>query len=233
MRMNRNYKILVVDDEQAILSMVKMHLELEGYLVMTATEGREALTQLSNAPDLILLDINMQGMNGIDLCSSIRDYISCPILFLTARVSGQDKVNGFKAGGDDYITKPFNPLELAARVKTQLRRYLRYNTSETTPNQQIYDFNGLMINNNNHKCTLYDQPLNLTPLEFSILWYLCSKKGSVVTSEELFEAVWQEKYLDNNNTVMAHVARLREKMHENARKPKFIKTVWGVGYTIE
>ena len=94
--MNRNYKILVVDDEQAILSMVKMHLELEGYLVMTATAGREALTQLSNAPDLILLDINMQGMNGIDLCSSIRDYISCPILFLTARVSGQDKVNGFR-----------------------------------------------------------------------------------------------------------------------------------------
>ena len=110
---------------------------------------------------------------------------------------------------------------------------ISYNTSETTPNQQIYDFNGLMINNDNHKCTLYDQPLNLTPLEFSILWYLCSKKGSVVTSEELFEAVWQEKYLDNNNTVMAHVARLREKMHENARKPKFIKTVWGVGYTIE
>lgn len=105
--MNRNYKILVVDDEQAILSMVKMHLELEGYLVMTATEGREALTQLSNAPDLILLDINMQGMNGIDLCSSIRDYISCPILFLTARVSGQDKVNGFKAG---VMTILLNPL---------------------------------------------------------------------------------------------------------------------------
>ena len=99
--------------------------------------------------------------------------------------------------------------------------------------RQIYDFNGLVINNHTHKCTLYDQPLNLTPIEFSILWYLCSKRGNVVTSEELFEAVWQEKYLDNNNTVMAHVARLREKMHENARKPKFIKTVWGVGYTIE
>lgn len=116
------YERLDSKETEAILSMIKMHLELEGYLVMTATEGREALTQLSNAPDLILLDINMQGMNGIDLCSSIRDYISCPILFLTARVSGQDKVNGFKAGGDDYITKPFDMEELLARIAAHLRR---------------------------------------------------------------------------------------------------------------
>lgn len=154
--MNRNYKILVVDDEQAILSMVKMHLELEGYLVMTATAGREALTQLSNAPDLILLDINMQGMNGIDLCSSIRDYISCPILFLTARVSGQDKVNGFKAGGDDYITKPFdmedlfidygghrvtvkgNDIELSNK-EFGIIRYLSMNAGQVFDREKIYE----------------------------------------------------------------------------------------------
>ena len=152
---------------------------------------------------------------------------------LTAKSNDMDKINGLTLGADDYLTKPFNPLELVARIKTQIRRNTRYNTSDATNNLQIYDFNGLMINNDTHKCTLYDQPLNLTPIEFSILWYLCSKRGTVVTSEELFEAVWQEKYLDNNNTVMAHVARLREKMHENARKPKFVKTVWGVGYTIE
>ena len=154
--MNRNYKILVVDDEQAILSMVKMHLELEGYLVMTATAGREALIQLSNAPDLILLDINMQGMNGIDLCSSIRDYISCPILFLTARVSGQDKVNGFKAGGDDYITKPFdmedlfidygghrvtvkgNDIELSNK-EFGIIRYLSMNAGQVFDREKIYE----------------------------------------------------------------------------------------------
>ena len=154
--MNRNYKILVVDDEQAILSMVKMHLELEGYLVMTATAGREAFIQLSNAPDLILLDINMQGMNGIDLCSSIRDYISCPILFLTARVSGQDKVNGFKAGGDDYITKPFdmedlfidygghrvtvkgNDIELSNK-EFGIIRYLSMNAGQVFDREKIYE----------------------------------------------------------------------------------------------
>ena len=136
--MNRNYKILVVDDEQAILSMVKMHLELEGYLVMTATEGREALTQLSNAPDLILLDINMQGMNGIDLCSSIRDYISCPILFLTARVSGQDKVNGFKAGGDDYITKPYGRAVGKDCSSFAQRRAKRWKDKGEIPGRSVY-----------------------------------------------------------------------------------------------
>ncbi len=174
----------------------------------------------------------MPDLDGFSLLKKIRKHYYFPVIMLTAKSNDLDKINGLTLGADDYLTKPFNPLELAARVKTQLRRYLRYNQNPST-NQHIYDFNGLVINNHTHKCTLYDQPLNLTPIEFSILWYLCSKRGNVVTSEELFEAVWQEKYLDNNNTVMAHVARLREKMHENARKPKFIKTVWGVGYTIE
>ena len=198
------YNILVVDDEQSIADLVELYLQNESYQVFKFYHGQEALDSLKK--------------NHYDL---------------TAKNNDMDKINGLTLSADDYLTKPFNPLELAARVKTQLRRYTRYNTNEPAVNQQIYDFNGLMINNDNHKCTLYDQPLNLTPIEFSILWYLCSKRGSVVTSEELFEAVWQEKYLDNNNTVMAHVARLREKMNENARKPKFVKTVWGVGYTIE
>jgi two-component system response regulator VanR len=146
-----------------------------------------------------------------------------------------DKITGLTLGADDYMTKPFNPLELVARVKTQLRRYTKYNMDARPENaaSHEYDFDGLIINLDSHTCMLYGQPLALTPIEFSILWYLCEHKGTVVTSEALFEAVWGEKYFNSNNTVMAHIARIREKMQEPSRKPRFIKTGWGVGYTIE
>lgn len=227
------YKILVVDDEQSIADLVELYLQNEDYEIYKYYYGKDALASLSKINyDLAILDVMMSDLDGFSLLKEIRKDYFFPVIMLTAKSNDLDKINGLTLGADDYITKPFNPLELAARVKTQLRRYTRYN-NEPTPLQQIYDFNGLMINNDTHKCTLYDEPLNLTPIEFSILWYLCKHRGNVVTSQDLFEAVWKEKYLDSNNTVMAHVARLREKMHENARKPKFIKTVWGVGYTIE
>lgn len=211
------YKILVVDDEQSIADLVELYLQNENYHIFKHYCGKDALESLQkNLYDLAILDVMMPDLDGFSLLKEIRKHYYFPVIMLTAKSNDLDKNNGLTLGADDYLTKPFNPLELAARVKTQLRRYLRYNQSPST-NQYIYDFNGLVINNNTHKCTLYDQQLNLTPIEFSILWYLCSKRGNVVTSEELFEAVWQEKYLDNNNTVMAHVARLREKMHENAR----------------
>ena len=154
---------------------------------------------------------------------------------LTAKVEDLDKIMGLTIGADDYITKPFNPLELIARVKTQLRRYKKYNggASESSASSEEYDINGLYINKETHVCTLYGKPVLLTPREFSILLYLCENKGKVVSSEELFEAVWGEKYIDNNNTVMAHIGRLREKLREPAKNPKLIKTVWGVGYKIE
>lgn len=170
------------------------------------------------------------------MCQTLRQTHLWPIIMLTAKVEDMDKIMGLTLGADDYITKPFNPLELVARVKTQLRRYTRYNAKEAAAAAQPaeeHEVNGLFISKATHKCTLYGQEISLTPLEFSILWYLCERRGRVVPSEELFEAVWGEKYFDSNNTVMSHIARLREKLHEQSKKPKFIKTVWGVGYTIE
>ena len=203
--------ILIVDDETAIADLVEVCLQNEGFTVHKFYNACDALT-----------------------CVESRPLHLFPIIMLTARVEDMDKIMGLTLGADDYITKPFNPLELIARVKTQLRRYTRYNQAGAPePKPAEHDIRGLVISKANHNCTLYGEELALTPLEFSILWYLCERQGQVVSSEELFEAVWGEKFIDSNNTVMSHIARLREKMHEPSRKPKFIKTVWGVGYTIE
>ena len=174
-------------------------------------------------------------IDGFRICQKIREKYFYPVIMLTAKTDDSDKIMGLTIGADDYITKPFNPLEVSARVKSQLRRYIRYNNSSVlqTEKKSEYDIRGLIINKDTHKCFLYDEELLLTPIEFSILWYLCSNQGKVISSEELFEAVWKEKYFNNNNTVMAHIGRLREKMKEPAKNPKFIKTVWGVGYEIE
>ena len=225
--------ILVVDDETAIADLVEIYLNNDGFAVHKFNSGTDALAWLEeNVPDLAVLDVMLPDLDGFALCRRIREKHLFPIIMLTARVEDMDKITGLTLGADDYITKPFNPLELVARVKTQLRRYTRYNRPAPAEPEE-FDFRGLQISSATHKCLLYSEPLPLTPLEFSILWYLCEKRGQVVSSEELFEAVWGEKYMDSNNTVMSHIARLREKMHEPSRKPKFVKTVWGVGYTIE
>ena len=228
-------EILVVDDETAIADLVEVCLKNEGYTVHKFNNGADALACVRRQRlDLAILDVMLPDMDGFTLCQRIREDHLFPILMLTARVENMDKIMGLTLGADDYITKPFSPLELVARVKTQLRRYTRYNTGETAPREITeHDFRGLQISKATHKCVLFGEELALTPLEFSILWYLCDHRGQVVSSEELFEAVWGEKFMNSNNTVMSHIARLREKMHEPSRKPKFIKTVWGVGYTIE
>lgn len=225
--------ILVVDDEAAIADLVELYLKNEGFAVHKFESAAPALAHVEHAPpDLAILDVMLPGMDGFTLCRTLREKYLFPILMLTARVEDMDKITGLTLGADDYITKPFNPLELTARVKTQLRRYTQYNRPSQEENQE-YDIRGLQISRQTHKCLLYGEEVALTPLEFSILWHLCSQQGRVVPSEELFEAVWGEKYMDSNNTVMSHIARLREKLREPSRRPKFIKTVWGVGYTIE
>ncbi len=232
--------ILVVDDETAIADLVEVYLTGEGFAVHKCHTAADALTCVRSTPlDLAILDVMLPDMDGFALCRRIREGGKLfPIVMLTARVEDMDKITGLTLGADDYVTKPFNPLELVARVKTQLRRYQKYNAAGPqgaahAPAAVECEIRGLHISLTAHRCTLYGKELSLTPLEFSILWYLCSHQGQVVPSEELFEAVWQEKYYDSNNTVMAHIARLREKMGEGGRRPKFIKTVWGVGYTIE
>ena len=227
-------EILIVDDEAAIADLVEVYLKNEGYTVHKFDNAADALACVErDALDLAILDVMLPDMDGFTLCQKIRERHLFPILMLTAKVEDMDKITGLTLGADDYITKPFNPLELVARVKTQLRRYTRYNPGGGGESVQDYDIRGLQISKATHKCVLFGEELALTPLEFSILWYLCSRQGKVVSSEELFERVWGEKYMGSNNTVMSHIARLREKMHENSRRPKFIKTVWGVGYTIE
>lgn len=230
-------KVLVVDDEKEIADLIEVYLKNDGYIVYKFYNGTDALKCAENSEiDLAILDVMLPDIDGFHLCQKIREKFFYPIIMLTAKVEDTDKIMGLTIGADDYITKPFNPLEVVARVKTQLRRYVRYNNATITEKGLPViecDIRGLMINKNNHKCTLYGKEVTLTPIEFSILWYLCENKGKVIPSEELFEKVWGEKFLDNNNTVMAHIGRLREKLGEPAKKPKFIKTVWGVGYTIE
>ncbi len=228
-------EILVVDDETDIAALVEVYLTNEGFCVRKCGTVGEALECVRQTPpDLAVLDVMLPDGDGFTLCQEIRKEHLFPIIMLTAKVEDMDKIIGLTLGADDYITKPFNPLELVARVKTQLRRSTRYNPgSRAEPPAEGFDFRGLQISESSHKCILFGEELQLTPLEFSILWYLCKNRSKVVSSEELFEAVWGEKYMDSNNTVMSHIARLREKMHEPSRRPRFIKTVWGVGYTIE
>lgn len=226
--------ILIVDDEEEILGLLQVYLENENYRVITFSEGKKALEYLQEEKaDLAILDVMLPDMDGFHICRKIRESHYFPIIMLTAKNTDEDMVNGLTMGADDYVTKPFKPMEIIARVKTQLRRYKKYNRTDMLPEKDIIDVRGLYMNNATHEASLYDRDLGLTPIEFSILFYLCRKRGQVVSSEELFEEVWGEKFIDSNNTVMTHIGRLREKMQESAKNPKFIKTVWGVGYKVE
>ena len=182
--------------------------------------------------DLAILDVMMPEIDGFMLCNKIREKYTFPIIFATAKVEEIDKINGLMIGADDYVTKPFQPLELIARVKAQLRRSQKYNNSNQKEN--VIDFRGILINKDTHEFYFNEKKVELTKIEFEILWILCQNRGKVIKTDELFSKVWRSKYFEkDNNTVMVHIRHLREKMNDIGKKPKYIKTVYGVGYKIE
>ena len=228
--------ILVVDDEQEIADLVEIYLVSDGYKVFKASNAQDGLDILEKEDiQLCLLDIMMPGMNGLEMCKKIRETNNIPIIMLSAKSTDLDKILGLGTGADDYVVKHFNPLELTARVKSQLRR-----STQLNPNSNVHEtmkneisIRGLTINKDNHKVTVYDEEVKLTPIEFDILYLLASNPGKVFSTDEIFEKVWNEKVYEANNTVMVHIRRLRGKMKEDERQDKIITTVWGVGYKIE
>jgi DNA-binding response OmpR family regulator len=228
--------ILVVDDEAEIADLIEIHLLSEGYRVIKANTGAAALDLLErHGADLVILDVMMPGMDGFEVCRRIRERRNIPILMLSARSQTQDKVLGLMTGADDYLTKPFNPLELTARVKAQLRRFTSLNPAHALPHREgVISVRGLEINTIKHTVILDGcRQVNLTPTEYDILALLAGSPGRVYSSEEVFELVWHETYLQSNNTVMVHIRKIREKIEDDPAHPAYIKTVWGVGYKVE
>ncbi|MBQ8549817.1 MAG: response regulator transcription factor [Clostridia bacterium] len=224
-------KILIVDDEKDIADLIDVILKNEGFSTIKCYDPETALQEVEQNDDidLALLDVMMPKIDGFSLCAKIRVDHTYPIIMLTARGEDVDKITGLTIGADDYVTKPFNPLELLARIKAQLRRATAFSSQKNG----TLVLGALSINREEHTVQLFDETVSLTPTEFEILWMLCENAGRVVSSETIFETVWKEDYLDSNNTVMVHIRRIREKLHEPPRNPKIIKTVWGVGYKIE
>lgn len=226
--------ILVVDDEKEIAELVEIHLVSDGYKVFKAENAEEGLKILEEEEiHLALIDIMMPGISGLEMCKKIRETKNIPIIMLSAKSSDLDKILGLGTGADDYVTKPFNPLELTARVKSQLRRYTQFNPNNMETNKNEITIKGLTINKYNHKVIIYDEEVKLTPIEFDILYLLASNAGKVFSTDEIFEKVWNEKVYEANNTVMVHIRRLRGKMKDDERVDKIITTVWGVGYKVE
>ncbi len=221
--------ILVVDDEIEIADLIELYLTTNGYHVYKAYNGNDALKILAKRQiSLAILDVMMPDIDGFTLCEKIRGKYNFPIIMVTAKIQKLDKITGLNKGADDYITKPFEPLELVARVKAQLRRFTSYNN----PKEEIIVIKDLIINPQSHTVTIKDKNINLTPTEFSILLILAKHKGTVVKTEKLFEEVWHEPYIpSSNNTIMVHIRHLREKLNE--KSDYYIKTIWGVGYEIE
>ena len=219
--------ILVVDDEKEITDLIEIYLTTENYQV-TKRYDASTIEQDIEGVDLVILDIMMPNINGLAACQMIREKANIPIIMLSAKSSDADKIIGLNLGADDYMTKPFNPLELVARVKSQLRRFTTLNPNPQTATDLIL-IRDLCIDQKKHIVTIRGENATLTPIEFEILVLLCSHPNIVFSMEEIFEKVWKERYYDSNNTVMVHIRKLREKIEKNPRYPEYIKTVWGVG----
>ncbi|MFC5648930.1 response regulator transcription factor [Paenibacillus solisilvae] len=234
-----NRQLLIVDDDPKIAQLIEIYLLNEGYFIHKASDGLQALEIIENQPiDLVILDIMMPGLDGLSVCLRIRETRTTPILMISAKDGDMDKITGLMTGADDYLVKPFNPLELVARVKSLLRRTYYQSQAKTQMQQQpaqehILHIQSLQIDKMTHSVSFEARPIKLTPLEFNILYLLASQPGRVFSSEDIFELVWKEKYYESNNSVTVHMSRLREKLIKEMDGEKLIHTVWGVGYKIE
>lgn len=226
-------RILVVDDDE-IRSLVEIYLKNDGFIVCKAADGLQALQMIEKEKyDLIILDLMMPGMDGIQCCMRIRQKHDMPVIMLTAKNQDMDKITGLSMGADDYMTKPFNPLELLARVKSQIRRYRGFSKAYQKKDNQRIEIGELAIDEGMHTAFVGDKEIRLTKTEFEILFFLAKNRGMVFSAEKIYESLWQEESFDSENTVMVHIRKIREKIEVNPRNPQYIKTVWGVGYKIE
>ncbi|MBP2002233.1 DNA-binding response OmpR family regulator [Paenibacillus shirakamiensis] len=224
--------ILIADDEAEIADLIELHLSKEGYHILKAANGNEAIQAIhTHAIDLVILDIMMPEMDGYEVTRQIRGQHQMPIIFLSAKTSDMDKITGLVMGADDYMTKPFNPMELVARVNAQLRRSMQLNQSRSGTTTPVIEMGGLVIDSDQRSISLYGEAIELTPKEFDILYLLASYPKKVFSAENIFQHVWGENYLESGNTVMVHIAMVRKKLGEDKNKNKWIKTIWGVGYT--
>ena len=226
--------VLVCDDDKDIVSAIEIYLLEDGHVIFKAYDGYQALDILEKEDiQLVILDIMMPEMSGIEVAGKIREKSEVPIIFLSAKSEESDKVDGLNAGGDDYVTKPFSPAELTARVRSNLRRYTQFGNSNENSNSHIYSAGALCINDESKSVTVDGEAVKLTPIEYNILLLLLKNKGRVFSTDKIFQSIWNETPIATDNTVAVHIRHIREKIEINPGQPKFLKVVWGVGYKIE
>ena len=226
--------VLVCDDDKEIVDAIEIYLSQEGYRILKAYDGMQALEILKREEiHLLILDIMMPRMDGIRATLKIREESSIPIIMLSAKSEDTDKILGLNLGADDYVTKPFNPLELVARAKSQLRRYTKLGNMQEKDAENVFQTGGLMINDDRKEVTVDDEPVKLTPIEYNILLLVMKNQGRVFSIEQIYESIWQEEAIGADNTVAVHIRHIREKIEINPKEPRYLKVVWGVGYKVE
>lgn len=228
------YNILVCDDDKAIVEAIEIYLSQEGYHILKAYDGEQALKILETEEvHLLVLDVMMPRLDGIRATLKIREKHSIPIIILSAKSEDEDKILGLNVGADDYVTKPFNPLELVARVKSQLRRYTQLGGTAKKESEHVYEVGGLQINDDLKEVTVDGEKVKLTPIEYNILLLLMKNQGRVFSIDQIYESIWNEEAIGADNTVAVHIRHIREKIEINPKDPRYLKVVWGVGYKIE
>ena len=227
-------KILVVDDEVEIADLIEVYLNNENYSVFKFYSAKEALDCINTTNlDLAILDVMLPDIDGYTLCQKIRTRHTYPIIMLTAKDGETDKINGLTLGADDYMTKPFRPLELVARVKSQLRRYTKLGNLPADDGENVYQVGGLLVNDDLKEVSVEGEPVKLTPIEYNILLLLVKNPGKVFSIEQIYESIWNEEAIGADNTVAVHIRHIREKIEINPKEPRYLKVVWGIGYKIE